>query len=168
MAIEILGFVVKEISIGDIAAVAALIASAVTFWFGYIRTRRSEQIRIARDLMDRIQTKIDQYEKEETKRVRIVERELLLFQLTDDIDYFSYLIKRHEIVEKNVLDYYAPKLYQYLQSIKRNFTSLNQEKPGTNEDSRLDCLISFWKDKLRERGILDKYDTRISSIAADK
>ena len=59
MAIEIFGFLFKpEISIGDIAAIVALIASPLLFWFGYSRTRKSEQIKIARELMDRTNIKI--------------------------------------------------------------------------------------------------------------
>lgn len=64
MAIEIFGFAVKpEISIGDIAAISALISSALIFWFGYSRTRRSEQVKVARDLMDRIELKLQQVKK---------------------------------------------------------------------------------------------------------
>jgi hypothetical protein len=49
--LEIFGFTIKpEISIGDIAAVGALVASPLIFWFGYSRTRRSEQIKVAREI----------------------------------------------------------------------------------------------------------------------
>jgi hypothetical protein len=40
--------------IGDIVAIAALIASSLIFWIGYSRTRKSEQIKIAREHMDRL------------------------------------------------------------------------------------------------------------------
>ena len=44
----------KDIDVSGIAAVAALISSAVIFYFGYSQTSKSEQIKIVRDIMDRI------------------------------------------------------------------------------------------------------------------
>ena len=50
LVIDIFGFAVKpEISIGDIVSIGALIASPLIFWLGYSRTRKSEQIKIARE-----------------------------------------------------------------------------------------------------------------------
>ena len=40
------------LQVGDIAATAALIASALTFSFGYAKTRKSEQLKISRDIVD--------------------------------------------------------------------------------------------------------------------
>lgn len=63
MAFEIFGFLFKpEISIGDITGIAALISSTLLFWFGYSRTRKSEQIKIAREQSDRVSTKKQQFD----------------------------------------------------------------------------------------------------------
>jgi hypothetical protein len=50
--------------IGDIVAIAALIASSLIFWIGYSRTRKSEQIKIAREHMDRLEDRYNDLEKE--------------------------------------------------------------------------------------------------------
>ncbi len=44
MGYETLG---TGITLSDILAIGALVTSALLFWFGYARTRKSEQIKIA-------------------------------------------------------------------------------------------------------------------------
>ena len=50
MALEALG-----INPGDVVAIGALIIATSTFWVAYSRNRKSEQLKIARELMDRME-----------------------------------------------------------------------------------------------------------------
>jgi len=43
-------------------SIAALISSALIFYFGYSQTKKSEQTKIAREIDDRIQTKSEKLE----------------------------------------------------------------------------------------------------------
>jgi hypothetical protein len=64
MAIDIFGFAVKpELSIGDLAAIVALLVSSFTFYLSYTRSKKSEQIRISREIWDRIDAQEDIIEK---------------------------------------------------------------------------------------------------------
>jgi len=181
MAIEILGFTIKpELSIGDIAAIGALIASPLIFYFGYIRTRKSEQIETAREFMDRIYTKtqgirelgkppaypgkgeyLEQHEREKPNINWIKKYRQLLRQLLDEIEYFSYLVKKHEIEDKNILDYYAPKVYATLQSVEHGIQFLKEEEKNletlslTHDDPRLKELMALWKEKLKDETSID-------------
>jgi hypothetical protein len=115
--------------IGDIAAIAALIASALIFWFGYRRTRYSEQIKIARELMDRIDIKnqkLDEYL--EKNPLQVIEQpdgslkkvDMSYEQVEDfsrhfrevlsEIEYYVYLSEKEELENKNVKRYYGPKV----------------------------------------------------------
>jgi hypothetical protein len=42
------------IELGDWIAIGALIATPLIFWFGYVRTRKSEQFKIALDIMEKM------------------------------------------------------------------------------------------------------------------
>jgi hypothetical protein len=183
MAIEILSFTVKpEISIGDIAAIGALIASPLIFWFGYARTRKSEQIKIAREIMDRIDTKrqkLDQLPVLDMQGVvrgvpntaEWYEQEIAVFKAIDDIvkaipdlfleiEYFGYLLKTHEIEDENLLRYCIPKLAVAFLLMKEHLGALKGlDKPFS---TKIDSLsFSIW-DRLNEvkdtmKVWLDKY-----------
>jgi hypothetical protein len=127
-------------SISDIAAIVALIASALTFWFGYVRTRKSEQIRSARQIMSELQAnrlsllglggtlepsmKSFSEARYSTQELRTKAEEwfnkendtftkiFTHFELIiDGIEYFIHLVKNHEIEDKTlILEYYPPKI----------------------------------------------------------
>ena len=131
MAIEIFGFAVKpEISIGDIAAIAALVSSALIFWFGYSRTRKSEQNKIARELMDRINTKqLRLFEdiwnrkpepegSQEVKSKWIEDLAGAMEPLLSEIEYFTHLLKVKEIDDNEVIQYYGARISAILSGVK--------------------------------------------------
>ena len=113
-------------SYADIAAVVALFFTAFTFAFTmwqWNRRRKSEQIRIAREIMDRIVMKGDKdiYEpdwtrlKEEELKSYINEYSFLIGGVLSEVEYFIYLIKSGEIEDKNILKYYCPRVENWLQ-----------------------------------------------------
>lgn len=142
MAIEIFGFTVT-----DIATIGALFATAFTFWFGYSRTRKSEQIKIANEIM----TKIDSNAKDilnfslnqpvlkyDPKAVITPERKMEIFKFTQkiiitigmilqDIEYFNYLVQNKEINSKVVLSFYASDMIIVLASINTMVTGIKDE-----------------------------------------
>lgn len=106
----------SKISISDIAAIAALISSAVIFYFGYSRISKSDQIKIARDLMDRIDSKIQKvneihnsFSDAKVSEAKTVELMNATNDLAIELDYFRYLLI-HEIRDKSILGYYMPRL----------------------------------------------------------
>lgn len=166
MAIEIFGFIVKpEISISDIAAIGALIASPLIFWFGYSRTRRSEQIKIARGLMDRIDVKLQKLNEIQLSDTQVSEAKTVevlgaIRDLSLEIEYFSYLLKIHEIRDENILRYCIPRLHAgfmvaetYLEALK---TRRIDTSPSATPD--LDYYSRVLKGiKISMKGWLDKY-----------
>jgi hypothetical protein len=124
MVIEIFGFTIKpELSIGDIAAIGALIASPLIFYFGYSRTRKSEQIKIVRELIDRIEMKRKKLEDsaerlshsdpgDETSDISVLATTVnsAFIDLLLEIDYFFHLLRTHEIEDENTLHYSLPRV----------------------------------------------------------
>ena len=91
-------------------SIAALISSALVFWFGYSRSRKSEQIKVARELADRIEVdgkkvgafKVPQtYTPEEDNRTREIIFDIR--GLLHEVKYFHYLIQTHEIKDESIL-----------------------------------------------------------------
>ena len=144
-ALELFG-----IEIGDFLAIAALIVSALLFWFGYARTRKSEQIKIARDIMVRIETKTQKlmkiieelmFKHQDTAAVEHVNKEKggafgslaypeefvklrecmeSLHELLSEIEYFSHLVKSHEIDNKTTLKHFKPQVAFILSNYPSN------------------------------------------------
>ena len=119
MAFEIFGFLFKpEISIGDITGIAALISSTLLFWLGYSRTRKSEQIKIAREQSDRVSTKKQQFdglikgmpkhsETDSVKYMWLSDIYRAISTFIAEIEYFTILVQRKEIEDSGVLPYHA-------------------------------------------------------------
>jgi hypothetical protein len=164
MAIEILGFTLKsEISIGEILAFVALIASPLIFWFGYIRSRKSEQIKIAREVIDRIDVKSRRLsqtspDKEEIKSIKSTHDVItIIYDLLSEIEYFGYLLRIHEIRDENILKYYIPRvswvfevLGFYLNDIKGSSISHDTNVITEEFDMRLRNLRYLMKDYFRK------------------
>ena len=138
--IEILGWKIKaESSIGDLVAIVALIASAFTFWFGYVRTRKSEQIKTARELYDTISSDYDktlyQTHSEYDKLDSDKKEEWMVKTITEctavqrKIRYFSYLIESQKI-ENNVVGYYRNYILGYLKGLDELYTSVKTDPIG--------------------------------------
>lgn len=99
--------------------IGALTVSLFVFLFGYSRTRESEQIRIARDLMDRIVTKKKQKDAfQEGQSEDQLETYPLVYRLKDEDEvlsechYFGYLINRKVITDQKIIDYYTPSVLE--------------------------------------------------------
>lgn len=115
-----------KMSYADIAAVIALFFSAFTLAFAvwqWHRRGKSEQIKVAKEIMDSLDTK-------RQKLNAFLDRNPLfasnqqgdfplrkseecvecLLEVLSEIEYFLYLIDKHEIEDKNLLDYYRPKV----------------------------------------------------------
>jgi hypothetical protein len=118
MAIEIpVMAITSEIDIGRITGIAALIATALTFAITYGRNRKSEQIRIASDIWDKMdkhylpfKIKCKKYydlgeSSEEAKNLKTEIAELAV-QYLELLNFLAYLILEKEIKNKKLINYY--------------------------------------------------------------
>jgi hypothetical protein len=113
--------VTEGITFGNIIAIGAAIAAVIAAVYSvrtYKHNKKSEQIRIAREEMDRISAK---YEKLlEVKIESLVEEEvaspLLFLTLVEEImkecRYFGYLVYKDVIVDDDIISYYKPEITQ--------------------------------------------------------
>ena len=185
MAIEIFGFLFKpEISIGDIAAIAALISSALIFWLGYSRTRKSEQIKIGREHMDRLDDRSsklgDKFKDLESKldsnNKSPLKLDLSPFQKTSfgpydyladiesiirEIEYFDQLVTSHEVWDKNVLSYYSPTMKDTINSIDTKLKNVDEKKDDLlNANFSADIFKTTKQLRLRLDNISDTWKKR--------
>lgn len=168
MTIEILGWTIKpELSIGDIAAIVALILSPLIFWVGYRRARRADDVKTVSDFMNKIgqasseiiifrennRDPLPDIKTEGNIRWLLQYRMLLDFQLK--LRYLTFLVRNKDIKAKHLVDYCSWDVIHYLQQLDRNYIWLERDypefakkeilKPGYHEEV-LD-LEKFWKDK---------------------
>ncbi|HZD35247.1 MAG TPA: hypothetical protein VE130_08595 [Nitrososphaeraceae archaeon] len=95
-------------------AASAFIVSAFT----YRRNKRSDQIKIAREQMDKINTKYERLL--EVKIESLVEEEVtspsvFLFHVEEvmkECRYFGYLVHKKIIVDDDIISYYEPEIIQ--------------------------------------------------------
>jgi hypothetical protein len=106
----------------DIVAIVALVASAVVpallFYFGHTRSKKSEQIRISREIWDRIET---QYHIIKTWTLlkepvrQSMESRIGLKRargtLRNELGYLVRLVEEDEIQEPFIFEYYQEKLF---------------------------------------------------------
>jgi hypothetical protein len=160
LVIEIFGLTFKpEISISDIAGIAALISSALIFYFGYSRTRKSEQIKISREVTDRIDVKSRRLT--EIARFKTKEDVIPTLNATDDllseIEYFGYLLWIREIRDENILIYCIPRINQEFRSVELSLRDLKELKNSSvfDKNSIIDkttvAFIDHHHDRLNQR-----------------
>jgi hypothetical protein len=105
------------IELSDIVAIIALVVSvvlsAILFYFGHTRSKKSEQIRIGRETWDRIEPQYrivydwnlkkneDQQTKESRKELRRALR-----SLRNELDDLVYLVENNEIRETSIHEHY--------------------------------------------------------------
>ena len=98
----------------DVLAVAAVIVSVALFSIGYTRSKKSEQIRISRDLWDGIRTQSRIIHEWPLKNDSTPQSRMDLIRTLDslenDLRYFVYLIKKKEIKEPIIKEYYQKQL----------------------------------------------------------
>ena len=94
-------------------AVVSSALAAVTFLITYSRNRKSEQIKIAREIYDEIDVSAEEFDKFqfentypdegsiEDKRKWVDDTVYLLEELLDPIHYFTYLVKQKEMMKQN-------------------------------------------------------------------
>ena len=100
------------VGLSDVLSVVAVIVSVTTFSIGYMRSKKSERIRVSRDLWESIRTQnriIDEWSSK--MDANPPELTKALDSLKSDLGYFVYLIEKGEIKESSILDatkYYIP------------------------------------------------------------
>jgi hypothetical protein len=129
MAIDFYG-----IGLSDILAIVALGVSTSLFYVGHTRSKKSDQIRISRDIWDRIETQEhiiegwtveDPVLRDGMKVVRAMD------SLKNELDYFVYLIEEDEIKEPYITEYYRKKLFE----IYATMSSINKKYPDAKQYS---------------------------------
>ena len=99
--------------ISNIAAITALVITAITFYIEHTRNKTSEEIRVSREIWDRIDTLEaivekwtieDQSERDDMGMIKARD------SLINKLDYFVYLAKKGEIKDSTVREYYRKRL----------------------------------------------------------
>jgi hypothetical protein len=172
-----------EMNYDDIAALVALALSIASVWLTtsqWRQRKKSEEIKIAREHMERINmnkkkleefvdTSRDQREKEVDKMVTngaklgdvIVERIMIHIHFTElvadvcsEVDQFRYLITEHEIKDKNVINRYRPQVFQVLARLEVLCESeLNRGRGQSSEEDDRESIKKYlysYFDKIRE------------------
>jgi hypothetical protein len=113
MAIEILGFAVGEM-VGIVAlgvGIAGLLVTAITFYIGHTRGKKSEQFHVSRELWD------DMYAKQDSFTVLrdddpdfTMKAVFAINRIVDQLGYFVYLTEKGQIDDPIVREYYRKQL----------------------------------------------------------
>ncbi|SRR5829696_7747260 len=129
-----------------LVSAAAVIVSIATFYFGHTRLNISEQIRISRDIGDRIRTQHrivhDWHFKNAATlsgRESQIEIRRALDSLVSELRYFVFFVEKGEIKEPRILEYYGEQISGVDTTIKRlvkDHANLN-EYPPTKEITNL-------------------------------
>jgi len=153
LVLDIFGFIKPDVSWGDIAAIGGLIASPLIFYFGYAQTKKSEQIKIAREVMDRVDMKYQSLDNMGSKYLTTPKLETankfkhaasVLFQ---EIQYFIHLLNMHEITDRGILAYSIPALQGCLYNWR---STLNSVKEQSFEGIPYD-----WTDELKDINVIE-------------
>jgi hypothetical protein len=148
----------EAISISDLAAIVALIASPLIFWIGYSRTRKSEQIKIARELLESISMKyrkFDDFVDRNPFLSTTVQPKIYLeyiVEIIEEISYFIYLIKSHEIEKKYVITYHRGRVLWVLREMQKKRSSI--EKLVKPEQEDLKKRVQSYKIKIESMEIM--------------
>jgi hypothetical protein len=117
MVTEILGFAIGDI-VGIVAlgvGIVGLLVTAITFYIGHTRGKKSEQLHI-RDIWDDMyaqQDSILKLLKEEDNDPDYIKKIVLAInRLSDQLGYFVYLTEMGEINDPYVREYYRKKLVE--------------------------------------------------------
>jgi hypothetical protein len=91
------------------------VAIIVTFYIGHTRSKKSEQIRVSREIWDRIDAQEEIFEKMTMEdmsssidnRMKLIKA---IDSLTNELDYFVYLVEKDDIKNSIVREYYRRKI----------------------------------------------------------
>jgi hypothetical protein len=141
-----------------LVSAAAVIVSIATFYFGHTRLNISEQIRISRDIGDRIRTQhriIRDWPFKNAAtlsgRESQIEIRRALDSLVSELRYFVFFVEKGEIKEPKILEYYGEEISGVDTTIKRlvrEHANLN-EYPSTKEITNLIIKYRSLADKKR-------------------
>jgi hypothetical protein len=144
VVIEIVALSVSVISLG---------ISVVTFYINHTRTKKSEEIRMSREIWDRIDTHEDIIEKW-TIGDRSVENNMEMINamdsLANEMDYFVYLTENGEINDSVVREYYRKRLLPIFKTAR----FINKQYPESKDYSGTQKIL----------GLIEKYHKAIGKI----
>ena len=167
MPIEILGWIIKrELSIGDIAAIVALILSPLIFVVGYMRARRADDVKTVSDLMNKIEkasTEIIIFRenhlyppdiKTESENIWLLQYRRLLVGFQLNLRYLTHLVRNKDIKTKHLVNYcrydaihYLGQLNQHYIRLERDYSEFpKKEIIGAGFHEEVLDLEEFWKD----------------------
>jgi hypothetical protein len=148
----------ESISLGNIIAIGAAVVAvgAVAFSaLSYRHNKKSEQIKIAREQLDRISTK---YERFLEAKIGYLETEdgvtsplIFLFHVEEimkEREYLGYLIRKEMITDDYIISYYKPEItsiFVELMSPGRDaFQKMNEKRQGYPDlDENIDAHIKL-------------------------
>jgi hypothetical protein len=166
VAIEFYG-----IELGDIVAIVALVVSAVVsallFYYGHTRGKKSEQIRIGREIWDRIETQYQiikdwilereavHHEPQSRKELRRAIR-----SLRNELRYFVYLTEEGEMKERLVLEYYRERMSE----VQNNVRFINKLYADIRSYPEMQEILDLVKKYHILIGKIKEYEAQDSSI----
>jgi trans-2-enoyl-CoA reductase len=140
---------VAALAVSDILAVAALAVSVISLGVSYTtlrRTKKSEEIRISREIWDRIDahegiiekwTLGDHSDEDNRKAIGAID------SLINEMDYFVYLTENREIEDPVVRDYYRKRLIPIFRTAK----FIDKQDPQSTNHSGTQKIL----------GLIEKY-----------
>src|SRR5919106_3390043 len=114
----------SDIDSSDIISIIALVASVtvpvIIFHFTQTRNKRSEQVRICREIWDGIgiqNRSIHDWPLLETEDRKPLKK--YMEYLKNDLSYFVFFVEKGEIEDRNVLEYYRTRISEVERNIKK-------------------------------------------------
>jgi hypothetical protein len=127
------------LEVSDFIAISALGVAVSSVLFTYSRNRKSEQIKIAREIRDKInighiarhefllKKKFPDEGSVQDKRKWITDLLYILSGLAGDLGYFTFLVKHKEIDNTNVLNYYKVGILKNLREVDLSYASIEEK-----------------------------------------
>lgn len=148
-------------------AIAALVSSALIFSFGYRRTRKSEQIKIASEQMNRISDLL-------IKRNEAIMRGYpddfqgayskwaYARDISEECERFGYMVYSKTILGANTIRYYEPSMFEHFSQVNKfvgNYAKLvrehcfeDYERYAESHIKILEDIITCWGGIITYRG----------------
>ena len=125
----------------NIATVGAFAFTAGTFWFLYIKRRKSEEYNIANDISKSLtesEHKILEASKEDEKQKRLRHKHYL-----NVWEWFALLVNNGELKNKNIIEYFKPTFLDDYKDYSEEFPELKDNTK--NEFRQIRELYAKWK-----------------------
>jgi hypothetical protein len=137
-------------------SITALGVSIVTFYIGHTRAKKSEEIRMSREIWDRIDAQEKIIEKW-TVADRNTENNMKMINamdsLTNEIDYFVYLVENGEINDSVVREYYRKRLLPIFMTAK----FIDKQNPESKDYSGTQKILELIKKYHKVTGKMEDY-----------